>query len=64
MLVDLVCQEKFERIILCCQEKFMMTPKVRRSLHEKFLFSLNNDLTKYICGHCSDKEWLRVTHFN
>jgi hypothetical protein len=56
MLVDPACQEKFERIILCCQEKFMMTPKVRRSLHEKFLFSLNNDLTKYICGHCSDKE--------
>jgi hypothetical protein len=42
----------------------MMTPKVRRPLHEKFLFSLNNDLTEYICGHCSDKEWLRVTHFN
>jgi hypothetical protein len=42
----------------------MMTPKVKRSLHEKFLFSLNNDLTKCICGHCSDKEWLRVTHFN
>jgi hypothetical protein len=42
----------------------MMTPKVRRSLHEKFLFSLNNDLTESICGHCSDKERLRVTHFN
>jgi hypothetical protein len=46
MLVDLACQEKFESIILYCHEKFTMTPKERRSLHEGFLSSLKNGLTE------------------
>jgi hypothetical protein len=39
MLVDPACQEKLERIITC-QEKFIMTPKDRRSLPEG-LYSLS-----------------------
>jgi hypothetical protein len=48
MLVESACQGKFESIIMYCQEKFMMTPKERRLLHEGFLFALKNGLQKYL----------------